>query len=66
MDFQDSLLFAQQLDQRDPLSAFSNQFIIPAIDGRQQIYFLGNSLGLQPKKTAAAIKKVWTESIKNA
>ena len=40
MDFQDSLLFAQQLDQRDPLSAFRNQFIIPAIDGRQQIYFL--------------------------
>ena len=58
MEFENSLQFAQELDRRDPLKDFRNQFIIPSEKGVEQIYFLGNSLGLQPKRTEAAIKEI--------
>ncbi len=47
--------YAKQLDQQDALSHFRNEFHIPEINGIQQLYFCGNSLGLQPKSTRAAI-----------
>ncbi|MHA4847561.1 kynureninase [Flavitalea antarctica] len=50
--------FAIQMDDNDPLKDFRSRFIIPQRDGRQQIYFLGNSLGLQPKNTADELVKV--------
>ena len=50
--------FARQLDQQDPLKEFRQQFIIPVVGGKEQIYFLGNSLGLQPKTAEAAIKEI--------
>ncbi len=53
-----SLEFARTLDAADPLSAARSSFIIPVEDGKEQIYFLGNSLGLQPKRTASYIDKV--------
>lgn len=56
--FQPDLSFAQQLDNADPLKSFRDEFLLPASEGRQQIYFLGNSLGLQPRATAAAIQEV--------
>ena len=37
------------MDANDELASFRELFIIPEKDGREQIYFLGNSLGLQPK-----------------
>jgi kynureninase len=37
---------------------FRNRFIIPKRNDEEQIYFLGNSLGLQPVGTADAIKEV--------
>ena len=46
---------ARQLDEQDALSGFRKQFHIPEINGIQQLYFCGNSLGLQPKSTRAAI-----------
>jgi kynureninase len=58
MQFENSLLFARQLDKADPLKDFRNQFIIPAVDGKEQIYFLGNSLGLQPKNAKGEIDKI--------
>ena len=58
MTFESTLQFAQQLDSNDPLRSFRDLFIIPSRDSKEQIYFLGNSLGLQPKKTEAAIKEV--------
>jgi len=58
MTFENTLQFAQQLDSNDPLRSFRDLFIIPSRDSKEQIYFLGNSLGLQPKKTEAAIKEV--------
>ncbi|MEO8406711.1 MAG: kynureninase [Chitinophagaceae bacterium] len=58
MQFENSLSFAQQFDQSDPLKEFRNRFIIPTHKGRQQIYFLGNSLGLQPKTTEKELGKI--------
>jgi kynureninase len=37
------------------LLGFRSEFHIPQLDGREQLYFCGNSLGLQPKATAAAV-----------
>ncbi len=44
-----SLDFAQQLDYEDPLKGFREKFYIPIFNGKESIYFTGNSLGLQPK-----------------
>ncbi|MBA4166651.1 MAG: kynureninase [Chitinophagaceae bacterium] len=56
--------FAVNADEQDELKHFRSQFRIPQKDGKEQIYFLGNSLGLQPVATAAAINEVlgqWTQ-----
>jgi len=53
-----SIETAQQLDREDPLASFRERFIIPVQEGKEQVYFLGNSLGLQPKTTAAYIDKI--------
>lgn len=48
--------FAQHLDLIDPLNHFRNEFYIPYDDqGKEHIYFCGNSLGLQPKVTESYI-----------
>lgn len=52
---------ATQLDHTDPLKHFRQQFLIPEREGLPQVYFLGNSLGLQPKTTATAIQQVLTK-----
>ena len=49
MNFENRIEFAQQLDKDDPLKKFRNQFYIPILNGKDCIYFTGNSLGLQPK-----------------
>lgn len=47
---------AAELDQADPLRRFRDQFHIPRTeDGEEIIYLVGNSLGLQPKRTAAFV-----------
>lgn len=46
---------AAYYDHTDPVGKFRDEFRIPEVDGKQRIYFLGNSLGLQPKSTAKAI-----------
>jgi kynureninase len=46
---------ALALDAADPLARFRSEFHIPMLHGREQRYFCGNSLGLQPKATAAAV-----------
>jgi len=57
MIFQNTLSFAQELDQKDPLAKFREQFHIPTVNGNQQIYLCGNSLGLQPKTAREAINQ---------
>lgn len=56
--FENTLEFAQKLDAADPLKNFREEFIMPEVDGKKQIYFLGNSLGLQPVRTKAYLQKV--------
>jgi kynureninase len=51
MNFINSIEFARQLDDRDVLKPFREKFYIPMINGKDSIYFTGNSLGLQPKTT---------------
>lgn len=51
MEFQNSLEFSKQLDAVDPLGKYREEFYFPKFDGRETIYFTGNSLGLQPKRT---------------
>jgi len=53
-----SQAYAQQLDAQDPLRSFREEFIIPTINDTEQVYFLGNSLGLQPKRTAGYVDRV--------
>lgn len=58
MPHQFSLSYAQELDKKDPLQSFRNQFYIPQIQGKKAIYFLGNSLGLQPVATQDYVLKI--------
>ena len=49
--------FAREMDDKDPLKGFGTRFYFPKVDGREAIYFCGNSLGLQPKSAQAYIQK---------
>ena len=52
MNYSNTLKFAQKLDENDELGSYRNEFYIPKDqNGNQLIYFCGNSLGLQPKRT---------------
>jgi kynureninase len=53
-----SLEYARECDQKDPLRQFREQFYIPQFNQEHAIYFLGNSLGLQPKSTQDAVLDV--------
>lgn len=58
MNYQNTLDYAKQLDQKDPLSFVRKEFHIPTdADGNEWLYFTGNSLGLQPKATQGAIQQ---------
>jgi len=58
MEFGNDIEFARQLDDADPLKRFRKCFHIPRGEGKEQIYFLGNSLGLQPVNTREEINRV--------
>jgi kynureninase len=51
-DFNNELSFAEEADLADPISAFKKEFYFPQHNGKDCIYFCGNSLGLQPKNLA--------------
>lgn len=57
MTYQNTLEFAKQADQQDPLAQFRERFLIPQMNGKDTVYFTGNSLGLQPKTTRAYIQQ---------
>jgi kynureninase len=61
MTFQNTLQFAQQLDAQDELSKYRNEFIFPQHDGKNVIYFTGNSLGLQPKSAKSYVDEIMTD-----
>ena len=58
MIFENTLEFAKQLDAQDPLQKYQQEFIFPQVNGEKVIYFTGNSLGLQPKRTKAYVDEV--------
>lgn len=58
MTYQNSLDYAKQLDQEDPLAHLRQEFHIPTDEnGNEWLYFTGNSLGLQPKTTQQYIQQ---------
>lgn len=54
--FQATLAYANEMDQKDPLHDYRKEFHFPQQDGKDVIYFCGNSLGLQPKNVAKAFE----------
>ena len=54
---ENTLNYAQQQDAQDELSSFRDRFYHPELNGRQALYFTGNSLGLQPKSAEAFLKQ---------
>lgn len=57
MHYQFSEAFALKMDQEDPLKSFRERFLFPKINGKEAIYFCGNSLGLQPKTVTDYLNK---------
>lgn len=55
MKYRPDVAFAAEMDAQDPLAKFRAQFHIPQHEGRDCIYFCGNSLGLQPKAVEGAM-----------
>jgi kynureninase len=52
MNYKDTANFASELDAKDDLRSYRNEFHIPLQkNGEEHIYMCGNSLGLQPKRT---------------
>lgn len=45
----------REMDQRDPLRKFRDEFHIPQHGGSDAIYLCGNSLGLQPKRARSYV-----------
>ncbi|MFT6897698.1 MAG: kynureninase [Paraglaciecola sp.] len=57
MNHENTLMYAQAQDAQDPMAAYREQFHHPVIDGKQVLYFTGNSLGLQPKSAREYVNK---------
>ncbi|MEO9805777.1 MAG: kynureninase [Reichenbachiella sp.] len=57
MQYKNTLDFAQECDFNDPLQSFRDKFHIPKHEGKNCIYLVGNSLGLQPKSTRKYVEQ---------
>lgn len=57
MNYKNTLEFARHADQEDELASFRHEFHIPQHNGSDVVYFTGNSLGLQPKRTSQFIEQ---------
>jgi kynureninase len=56
--------YARQWDLQDPLKSFRNEFEMPSHQGKDLVYFCGNSLGLLPKATRTILSEeleAWSE-----
>lgn len=58
MQFQNSLAFARQMDASDKLGKYRSEFHFPKVNEEEVIYFTGNSLGLQPKRSQGFVDAV--------
>jgi kynureninase len=61
MTFQNTREFSQSLDAQDELRKYRDEFHFPHVNGKQVIYFTGNSLGLQPKRTKSYVDEVMAD-----
>ncbi len=61
MNFQNTLQFAQNLDQQDELKKYKSEFIFPQHNNKDVIYFTGNSLGLQSKRARIFVDEVMND-----
>ena len=61
MNFQNTREFAQQLDAKDVIKKYREEFIFPQHNGKDVIYFTGNSLGLQPKSAKKYVDEVMND-----
>ena len=50
--------YALTLDADDPLPTLRDEFLIPCHAGKEMSYFVGNSLGLQPRGARAQVEQV--------
>jgi kynureninase len=58
MLYKSGIHFAKTQDQNDPIAHYRDAFHIPKTsDGKEWLYFTGNSLGLQPKETKNHIQQ---------
>mgnify|MGYP003575396477 CR=1 FL=1 len=57
VNFQPTLEYAQSQDDVDILFSFRERFHFPQHEGKDTIYFCGNSLGLQPKSARYLFEK---------
>jgi kynureninase len=55
LSYQADLDYARRMDQEDPLRIFRDEYLFPQHEGRDCLYFCGNSLGLQPRNARAAL-----------
>ena len=61
MQFENSRTLAQQLDAKDPLAKYRDEFIFPQINNKDAIYFTGNSLGLQPRSAQNYVNEIMSD-----
>lgn len=61
MNFQNTREFAKQLDANDELAHYKKEFYFPQHNGKDVIYFTGNSLGLQPKITKSYVDEIMND-----
>jgi len=59
--YENTLNFAQNIDNQDSLKKFRDYFFIPQHQNKDVVYLCGNSLGLQPKGVLEAIQKELTK-----
>lgn len=50
-EYKNDITFARERDEQDPLAKYRNEFHFPTFHENGVVYFTGNSLGLQPKRT---------------
>ncbi|MFQ5980604.1 MAG: kynureninase [Candidatus Heimdallarchaeota archaeon] len=60
-DYETGKSYADEMDAKDPLIGFRDKFFIPKGPTGKSIYFLGNSLGLQPKRAREYVEAVMAD-----
>lgn len=56
-NYQSDKDFAIRMDEKDSLSSYRDRFFLPKVGRKPAIYFVGNSLGCQPKEVKTYINQ---------